>query len=65
MKKIRVLFPYVEAGFGHIMPMKSIDQTFRKKYGDKVEVVSSKFFTETGNPHLTKYEQMISKQVRI
>ena len=36
MKKIRVLFPYVEAGFGHIMPMKSIDRAFRAKYGDKV-----------------------------
>ncbi|MBO4343873.1 MAG: hypothetical protein J5844_04355 [Clostridia bacterium] len=65
MKKIKVLFPFVEAGFGHIMPMKSIEQTFRRKYGDRVEVVSSKFYTETGNKHLKKYEQMISRQVRI
>ena len=65
MKKIRVLFPFVEAGFGHIMPMKSICETFSEKYGDRVEVISSKFFTESGNKHLEKYEQMISKQVRI
>ena len=55
MQKIRVLFPYVEAGFGHIMPMR----------GDRVEIVSSKFFTETGDPHLIDYEQMISRQVKM
>ena len=26
--KIRVLFPYVEAGMGHIMPMKSFIEMF-------------------------------------
>ena len=65
MKKIRVLFPYVEAGFGHIMPMKSIDEKFREKYGDKVEVITSQFFNETGDPHMKRYEQMIARQVRI
>ena len=65
MDKIRVLFPYVEAGFGHIMPMKSLEQTFRKKYGDKVEIISSEFYTETGDRHLAKYEQMLARQVRI
>ena len=65
MKKIRVLFPYVEAGFGHIMPLRSIEETFRRKYGDRVEVVSSAFFTETGNKHLIRYERMISRQVKI
>ncbi len=65
MTKIRVLFPYVEAGFGHIMPMKSIDRAFRAKYGDKVEVVSSKFYTETNDSNLIKYEKMISRQVRL
>ncbi|MBP5208573.1 MAG: hypothetical protein J6330_08990 [Clostridia bacterium] len=65
MDKIRVLFPYVEAGFGHIMPMKSLEQTFRKKYGDRVEIISSEFYTETGDKHLAKYEQMLANQVRI
>lgn len=65
MKRIRVLFPYVEAGYGHIMPMKSIDETFRRKYGDKVDVISSDFFKETGDKHLIMYEQMLSRQVRL
>lgn len=64
VKKISVLFPYVEAGFGHIMPMKAIEETFTKKYGDRVEIVSSLFFTETDDPHLMRYEQMISRQVK-
>ncbi len=65
MGKIRVLFPYVEAGFGHIMPMRALEQTFRKKYGDKVEVISSEFYTETGDKHLAKYEQALARQVRM
>lgn len=64
MRKIRVLFPYVEAGLGHIMPTKSIEETFKKKYGDKVEVISSEFFSESGDRHLIKYEKMLGRQVR-
>lgn len=64
MKKIRVLFPFVEAGLGHIMPMRAIIETFSEKYGDRVEVVASEFFTETGDSHLAKYEQTLSNQVR-
>lgn len=62
---IKVLFPYVESGFGHIMPMRAIEQKFREKYGDKVEVVASKFYTETNDPCLIKYEQTLSNQVRL
>ncbi len=65
MNKIRVLFPYVEAGFGHIMPLRSLEESFRRKYGDKTEIISSDFFTESGDPHLIRYEKMISRQVRI
>lgn len=65
LKKIRVLFPYVEAGYGHIMPMRSIEAAFTKKYGDKVDIVSSKFFTETNDRHMIKYEKMLSDQVRL
>ena len=65
MEKIKVLFPYVEAGFGHIMPMKAIEETFTKKYCDKVTVVSSRFFSETGDPYLIKHERMFADQVRL
>ena len=64
MERIRVLFPYVEAGFGHIMPMRSIDQTFREKYGHRVEVLSSRFYTESGEACLADYQKMLGKQVR-
>ena len=46
------------------MPMRAIEETFRNKYGDRVDVVSSAFFTETDDPHLIRYEQMISRQVK-
>jgi len=65
LKKIRVVFPHVEAGYGHIMPARSIEETFRRKYGDRVEVVHSDFFTETGDAHMIKYEQMLARQVRV
>lgn len=63
MSKPRVLFPYTEAGLGHIMPMNSIADEFEKLYGDKVEVVRSQFFTETGNGHLRKYERNLAQNV--
>ena len=47
------------------MPTKSIEETFRKKYGDKVEIISSDFFTESGNRHMEKYEKMLARQVRL
>ena len=65
MKKVRVLFPYVESGFGHIMPMRSIEQTFRKKYGDKVEIVSSTFFKEGNNEELIRFEKFMVNQVKL
>ena len=33
-RKPRVVFPFVEAGFGHIMAEKSIADAFEKKYGN-------------------------------
>lgn len=64
-EKIRVLFPYVEAGMGHIMPMKSISETFRKKYGDRVEVVESMFFTESNDPILLEFNDLLVSQVKM
>lgn len=62
--KPRVLFPYTEAGMGHIMPMKAVAQAFREKYGDRAEVVCSAFFTESGDESLERYEKMLARQVR-
>ena len=62
--KPRVLFPYVEAGKGHIVPTHVVCEIFKAKYGDRVEVVESKFFTETGNPDMQKTEKLFKKTVQ-
>ena len=64
MKKPRVVFPFVEAGLGHIMPIKSISDEFEKKYGDRTEVVRSAFFTESGNGVLAEYEEGLRREVQ-
>lgn len=63
MDKPRVVFPYTEAGLGHIMPMNSISDEFERLYGDRVEVVRSNFFTEQGNKKLINYEKSLSENV--
>ena len=62
-KKPRVLFTYVEAGKGHIVPTRTVCEVFKKKYGDKVEVVESKFFTETNNSDMQQTEKLFKKAV--
>ena len=59
-----MLFPYVEAGYGHIMPLRSMEQKFREKYGDRVEVISSQFYTESREGPLIRYQRMLGRQVR-
>ncbi|NLL69101.1 MAG: hypothetical protein GX232_02725 [Acholeplasmataceae bacterium] len=63
MKKI--VFPYVEAGMGHIMPLKAVAEVFKKKYGDKVEVVETYFFRDQNNEEAIKIEQDFIKQVKL
>lgn len=62
-KKPRVVFPYTEAGLGHIMPMNSIADEFERLYGDKVECVRSAFFTESGDEALLRYEDHLRRSV--
>lgn len=54
--KPRVVFTYVEAGKGHITPIKAISQTFKAKYGDRVDVCESFFYTETNDKNLVNFE---------
>jgi len=63
MGKPRVVFPFTEAGLGHIMPMNSIADEFERLYGDKVEVVRSHFFTEGGDKKLIAYERELAVNV--
>lgn len=62
-KKPRVLFPYAEAGMGHVMPMRAIAAKFEEMYGDKVECVQSRFFTESGNEDLKIFERRMCDSV--
>ena len=62
-EKPRVLFPYIEAGKGHIVPTKTVCEIFKKKYGDKVCVIESNFFTETGDSDMQKTEKLFKKTV--
>ena len=63
-RKPKVVFTYVEAGKGHIVPTRTVCDEFRKHYGDKCEIVESKFFTETGDENLEKTEVLFRKAVQ-
>ena len=62
-KKPRVVFTFVEAGKGHIVPTQTICDEFRKHYGDRCEIVESRFFSETGDPLLQKTETLFRRGV--
>ena len=64
MRQPIVLFPYVEAGMGHITPMDAIADAFEQKYGNQVQVVRSKFFTEGQDVKLKNFEDGLTGQVR-
>lgn len=62
--KPRILFPYIEAGSGHIMPMHAFVDTFRKKYGDEFEIIESDFYKEDKDKDLLAYERFFCDFVR-
>lgn len=64
MKKLRIVFPFVEAGFGHIMTERSICDAFEKKYGEYFEIVRSDFFKESGDEALVSFEESMAREVR-
>lgn len=63
MNKPKVLFPYVEAGMGHITPMRAIAHKFKELYGDRVECIESKFFGDSGNDTLIAFENKMCQSV--
>lgn len=56
-RKPRVVFTFIEAGMGHIIPLTAIAGALERKYGDSVEVVRSQFYRESGNAALRKLEE--------
>ena len=65
MEKPKVLFPFVEAGFGHIMTERSICDAFEKKYGEYFEVVRSNFYSETDSEAMKQFEARMANEVRL
>ncbi len=64
MKKIRVLFPFVEAGFGHIMTERSIADAFEKKYSDYCEVIRTYFYQDSSSEPMKRFEERLCNEVR-
>lgn len=58
-KKPRVVFTFVEAGMGHIVPATGISDAFEQKYGDVCEVVRSYIFKEDNNADMLAYQQVL------
>ncbi len=63
VKKARVLFPAVEAGMGHIVPMESVRKVFEEKYGDRVEVVGTSFYKDAKSEAMHKLERLFVSTV--
>ena len=53
-RKPKVVFTYMEAGFGHITPMSGMAKAFSEKYGDKCEVSEIYPFSDSQNKSVRK-----------
>ncbi|MEG2158484.1 MAG: hypothetical protein RRY18_01260 [Clostridia bacterium] len=63
--KPRVVFPFVEAGLGHIMPEKSVADVFQAKYGKYCDIIRTRFFNDTKEKTLIDYEHFLVRQVQL
>ncbi len=63
-KKKKIVFTFVEAGLGHIMPMTAVYNAFCKKYEGKAEIVKCDFFRTTGDPDMKYVEDELIKEVK-
>lgn len=62
MKKLKILFPFVEAGLGHIMPEEAICSAFEKKYSDYFEIIRCDFFKDYSDS-MFKFEKRMCDEV--
>ena len=65
MKKLKVLFPRVEAGFGHIMTCNAVEEIFTKKYGKYFEVLNFDFYKSCPDKTVQKYGKVLMDQVEL
>lgn len=63
-KKPKVVFTFVEAGLGHIIPASAMYQAFNSKYGDKCEVVKSYIFSESKSEKVNKMGTELSTHTK-
>ena len=63
-EKPRVAFTFVEAGMGHIVPTRTVCNAFRERYGDRAEIIESRFFAETGDKNMEKTEKLFRRAVK-
>ncbi|MCI8613273.1 MAG: hypothetical protein HFE48_06220 [Clostridia bacterium] len=63
--KARVIFPSVEAGMGHIIPMESVAEMFEKKYGDKTEVVKLGYYRDNATESMRRLEKLFVSTVNM
>ena len=64
MKRPRIIFPFVEAGYGHIMTEKSLADAFEKKYGDLCEVVRTYFYRDSDDENMRVFEKRMAEEVK-
>lgn len=65
MKKVKVFFPRVEAGLGHIMTCDAVREIFEKKYGKYCEVVTFDFYKNASSKTLKFYGKVLTDQVQL
>lgn len=63
-KKFRVIFSFVEAGYGHVAPMMAMADAFEKKYGDCCEIVRWYIFRDSKHPVVRKYGKGLANDTR-
>jgi len=64
MKKLKILFPEVEAGLGHIMTSRAVYDIFTKKYGKYFDVVSLDFYKSAKSKSLHAYGKVLCQSVQ-
>ncbi|MEG1528304.1 MAG: O-antigen ligase family protein [Clostridia bacterium] len=63
-RRAKVLFPFVEAGLGHIMPMKAVADAFEAKYGQLCDVTRTSFYKDSNKASLVAFEQRMVEEVK-
>lgn len=64
-QKPKIVFAFVEAGLGHIMPMRAIADAFENKYGEQSEVVRTYFYQDKKDSNMKFVEDELVREVKL